>query len=284
LLGGIGASLLGRSQLSGSQLKPPAAEAPFDAARARGHQEAWAGHLGVGVDVTNSVGMRLTLIPPGTFSMGAEDGNPRRIPVHEVRISQPFFLGMHEVTNAQWRRVMGSTPSHWEDEDRPVEHVTWDDAMDFCRHLSELPAERAAGRVYRLPTEAEWEYACRAGTNTSFSFGEDSSLLDDHGWFAGNSGMMTHPVGLKTPNPWGLHDMHGNVGEWCSDWYHVYPSFAVADPQGPPGGTMRVRRGGGWISPAEDCVSVNRIRNAPAFHNDRLGLRVVLTWTTPPSW
>jgi formylglycine-generating enzyme required for sulfatase activity len=224
--------------------------------------------------------MQLALIPPGTFSMGADDGNARRMPVHGVRISQPFFMSAFEVTNAQWKRVMGGVPSQWQEDDHPVEHVSWDDATDFCRRLSELPGERTLGRVYRLPTEAEWEYACRAGTTTRYFFGDDPSRLGDYGWFTDNADSMTHPVGLKAPNPWGLYDMHGNVGEWCGDWFGSYPSGAVTDPSGPPEGTMRVRRGGGWISHADDCVLVNRIVNGPLYSSNRVGLRVVLTWAS----
>ena len=156
----------------------------------------------------NSVSMDFVLIPAGQFSMGSVAGDSDEQPVHEVTISQPFYLGVYEVTEADWSRVMGGNKGS---STRPVLDVSWDDAVSFCAKLSALPAERAAGRVYRLPTEAEWEYACRAGTTTAYSFGDDASLLVDFAWFGGNSGGQTHPVGQKKPNPWGLYDMHGNV-------------------------------------------------------------------------
>jgi len=157
----------------------------------------------------NSINMPLQRISPGTFTMGDTGGQADETP-HVVTLKSPFYIGVHEVTNAQWRRVMGQEPSRWTDDDRPVQKVSWEDAMEFCRRLSKLPGERAAGRLYRLPTEAEWEYACRAGTKTRYSFGDDAGGLEDSGWFKGNSDNHPHPVGQKKPNRWGLHDMSGN--------------------------------------------------------------------------
>ena len=213
----------------------------------------------------NSIGVEMALIPAGTFSMGSADGDDDEQPVHKVRLTQPFYLGVHEVTNAQWKAVMGEVPSQWQDADRPVEQVSWDDAVKFCRKLSALPAERAAGRVYRLPTEAEWEYACRAGSKTRYSFGDDEAELEEHGWFNDNSGVATHPVGQKKPNAWGLYDMHGNVWEWCADWYGAYPANAVADPSGRDGGSIRVIRGGSWLYSAGHCRSADRHRCDPEY-------------------
>jgi formylglycine-generating enzyme required for sulfatase activity len=133
-------------------------------------------------------------------------------------------MGVHEVTQAQYEQVMGVNPSQFKGANNPVETVRWEDAVGFCRNLSELPAEKAAGRVYRLPTEAEWEYACRAGTTTNYSFGYNDSDLGLYAWYAVNSGGRTHPVGGKKPNSWGLYDMHGNVWEWCQDRFAPYPS------------------------------------------------------------
>ena len=196
-------------------------------------------------ELTNSIGMRFRLIPAGAFRMGSHPGNkPHPQALHDVRITKPFYCGVYEVTNAQWKAVMRNMPSLWKDDTHPVECVSWDDVTAFCRRLSDLPEERRAGRVYRLPTEAEWEHACHAGTTTTYSFGNDESKFGDYGWYAGNSDNKTHPVGKKNPNPWGLHDMYGNVGEWCSDWFGDYPIEPVTDPEGPTEGSVRVYRGG----------------------------------------
>ena len=218
---------------------------------------------------TNSVGMTFKLIPAGTFIMG-EGGQ-----AHEVTLTEPFQMGVHEVTQAQYEQVMGSNPSGFKGADNPVEGVTWDDAVEFCRRLSELPAEKKAGNVYRLPTEAEWEYACRAGTTTKYSFGDDESELGDTAWYAENSGGKTHPVGSKLPNAWGLYDMHGNVYEWCQDWYGDYPSGSVTDPSGATSSSGRVDRGGGWFDSADYCRSAYRYGILPSYRNYDLGFRVV---------
>jgi len=223
----------------------------------------------------NSIGVELKLLPGGGFTMGQAGGESDETP-HQVTLTKPVYIGVYEVTNAQWKRVMGSVPSHWQDADRPVEQVSWEDAVEFCRKLSALPAERQAGRVYRLPTEAEWEYACRAGTDTKYSFGDDESRLDEYGWYDGNSGNQTHPVGKKKPNGWGLFDMHGNVWEWCSDLYGEYPKGAVTDPQGPSGASARVFRGGSWLSTARYCRSANRSGSGPSFRPS-LGFRLALS-------
>jgi formylglycine-generating enzyme required for sulfatase activity len=155
--------------------------------------------------------------------------------------------------------------------------VSWEDAVEFCRRLSELPAEKEAGHVYRLPTEAEWEYACRAGTTTNFGFGDDDSNLDDYAWFRENSAEKTHPVGGKKPNAWGLYGMHGNVGEWCQDWKEDYPEDAVTDPTGPASGLYRVIRGGSYLKPAEYCRSASRSGYKPSSRNYHHGFRVSLS-------
>jgi formylglycine-generating enzyme required for sulfatase activity len=221
--------------------------------------------------ITNSIGIKLSKISAGTFTMVDRDNAP------EVTLTQPFYLGVTEVTNAQWRAVMGSVPSKCKDDDCPVEQVSWKEAVSFCEKLSSLSAERAAGRVYRLPTEAEWEYACRAGTTTAYSFGDDDSLLGDFAWFEDNADDRIHPVGQKRSNAWGLYDMHGNVWEWCSDWYGDYPDGAVSDPQGPSSGENRVRRGGGWSYSAGYCRSAFRGRGGPSGRNRNLGLRLALS-------
>jgi formylglycine-generating enzyme required for sulfatase activity len=226
--------------------------------------------------IQNSVGMELKLLPVGTFTMGEATGDSDETP-HQVSLTRTFYIGVHEVTNAQWKRVMGSVPSNWKDDDRPVEMVSWDDAMEFCKKLSELPEERKAGRVYRLPTEAEWEYACRAGTTTTYSFGDDESKLGDHAWFDEHGGAQTHPVGYQKPNAWGLYDMHGNVSEWCGDWYGHYGSGPATDPQGPSGASSRIDRGGDWHNAARFCRSANRSWQDPSDRYITLGFRLALS-------
>ncbi|MBU6238499.1 MAG: formylglycine-generating enzyme family protein [Planctomycetes bacterium] len=159
----------------------------------------------------------------------------------------------------------------------PVEQVSWEDAVEFCKKLSDLPEEKKAGRVYRLPTESEWEYACRAGTTTGYCSGDDESRLAEYAWFYRNSNNQTHPVGEKKSNPLGLYDMHGNVWEWYSDWYGNYPSVAVADPVGPKEGSDRVYRGGGWYLMAAGCRSARRRRIAPSHRDLLTGFRVALS-------
>jgi formylglycine-generating enzyme required for sulfatase activity len=154
--------------------------------------------------------------------------------------------------------VMGTNPSNFKGSQNPVEKVSWDDAVEFCRNLSAMPAEKKAGYIYRLPTEAEWEYACRAGTTTEYSFGDSDSALGDYAWYDENSGRTTHPVGGKKPNPWGLYDMHGNVFEWCQDWHGDYPSGSVTDPTGAAVGSYRVYRGGSWDYYSGVCRSAIR--------------------------
>ena len=221
----------------------------------------------------DSIGMEFKLIPAGTFIMGEGDQ------AHEVTLTKPFKIGVHEVTQAQYEQVMGVNPSKYKGASNPVEEVNWDDAVEFCRRLSELPAEKAAGRVYRLPTEAQWEYACRAGTTTEYSFGDDDSGLGDYAWHRENSDKTTHPVGSKLPNAWGLYDMHGNVWEWCLDWYGDYPSGPVTDPMGAAPGSYsyRVLRGGCWSFTAVNCRSASRRGREPSYRYHYGGFRVCLS-------
>ena len=226
--------------------------------------------------MSNSIGLKLKLIPAGTFTMGDAKGESDETP-HEVTLTQPFYLGVTEVTNAQWKTVMGNVPSNWKDDDLPVEQVSWEDAVSFCKKLSSLPTERAAGRVYRLPTEAEWEYSCRAGTSTEYSFGNEESLIGDLAWFDGNSEDRTHPVGQKQPNAWGLYDMHGNVWEWCSDRHDYLLDGAVTDPERLSSGSGRVNRGGCWKYSADYCRSANRYWDIPSIRYYNLGFRLALS-------
>jgi len=230
----------------------------------------------------NSIGIELKLIPAGTFMMGQAEKGPGMFEgvenetPHQVTLSKPYYMGVTEVTNAQWEAVMGritTTPSKWKDDNRPVMRVSWLEAVMFCRKISELPNERKAGRHYRLPTEAEWEYACRAGSKTKWSFGDNESKLGQYAWFLNNSssphpvGNWTpHPVGQKKPNAWGLFDMHGNAREWCSDWYDEYGQDAVTDPRGPSeDAVQRVVRGGGYGDMPWSCRSAARQRAEPTF-------------------
>lgn len=229
--------------------------------------------------IENSIGVEMKLITAGTFTMGDAKGSRTGDETpHKVTLTQPFYLGVTEVTNAQWKVVMGEVPSKWKDEDLPVGRVSWDEAEAFCAKLSSLPAERSAGRVYRLPTEAEWEYACRAGTSTTYSFGDDASLLGDFAWFEDeNREHRAHAVGQKKPNAWGLYDMHGNVWEWCSDWYGDYPRGSVTDPLGASSGKDRVKRGGSCYYLPFGCRSATRDSRAPSYRNPDIGFRLALS-------
>ena len=201
-------------------------------------------------------------------------------------------MSKYEVTQAQYKEVMGTNPSHFKgDLNRPVEKVRWAEAVAYCAKLT--VQERAAGRLpvgyeYRLPTEAEWEYACRAGTTTAFSFGNDESQLGEYAWYDANSGRTSHPVGQKKPNGWGLYDMLGNVVEWCQDKrltasHGNYPGGSVTDPQGPPTGSRRLVRGGGWQVEAWYCRSADRgLSLVPGVRHGVVGFRPVLAPTTNP--
>jgi formylglycine-generating enzyme required for sulfatase activity len=239
--------------------------------------------------------MKLVLIPKGTFTMGSpesEERHERNERQHEVTIGNDYYLGVTEVTQGQYERVMGTNPSDNQKRDirmsdssmYPVERVSWEDAVEFCKNLSDLPEEKKVGRVYRLPTEAQWEYACRAGSKTQYSFGESSRSIGDYAWLEENSNNRTHPVGQKKPNAWGLYDMHGNVLEWCSDWYDKYPKGPVSDPGGPKEGTFRVLRGGSYDRDPTSCRSAHRIWYIPSsrYLYTYYGFRVALIPTGIP--
>jgi hypothetical protein len=177
------------------------------------------------------------------------------------KVLPTFSIGVHEVTQSQYESVMGSNPSKFKGTNNPVEMVSWNEAVAFCKKLSTLPAERAAGRLYRLPTEAEWEYACRKNTITEYSFGEDAANLSKYAWFDENSANTTHAVGEKLANGWGLYDMHGNVSEWCSDASGLY----------------RVLRGGSWFTDAANCRSAFRFSDVPSSRGSHYGFRLALS-------
>ena len=235
------------------------------------------------------IDMELIEIPAGKFTMGSPEDDCDEVQV-SVTLTKAFGLGKYEVTRGQWKKVMGSTPwaqgqpttikGEIKGENVAATYVSYFDAVEFCDLLTDL--EHKSGKLkadeeYRLPTEAEWEYACRAGTTTAFSFGDDESKLGEYAWFEDdpeNDGEeYAHKVGLKKPNPWGLHDMHGNVFEWCSDWYGEALSGGI-DPVGPGGGSFRVIRGGCWRGSPGLCRSANRIFLDPSNRIDYLGFRV----------
>lgn len=227
----------------------------------------------------SDLALDLVWIAPGTFAMGSEKGSPDELPVLQVKLSAGFWMGRTEVTQAQWQAVMGNNPAHFRGADRPVELVSWAEAMEFCRKLT--ARERHAGRLpegysYTLPTEAQWEYACRAGTT-----GDHAGPPATVAWYKSTAKDQTHPVGQKQPNAWGLHDMHGNVWEWCLDWYDekgyaMYRAASVSDPVGPSSGALRVSRGGSWFSTAPFCRSADRNWNSPGRRDYVLGFRIVL--------
>ncbi|MDA7893866.1 SUMF1/EgtB/PvdO family nonheme iron enzyme, partial [bacterium] len=226
--------------------------------------------------ITNSIDMSLKLLPPGEFVMGI--GGEQ---VSEVELTNIVYMGVHEVTQEQYELVVGGNPSALQTAQsplkpgqNPVESVSWEDATAFCRELSALPAERSAGRIYRLPTEAEWEYACRAGTSSNYTFGDSYFGLAQYAWYNANSSNRSHPVGSKKPNAWGLYDMHGNVDEWCQDW--LGPIILLgANPTGPTSGSDRVIRGGSWSIDAENCTSAVRFWDKPTATFPYVGFRVV---------
>jgi len=223
--------------------------------------------------------MTFVLIPAGEFRMGSTDGDSDEQPVHTVRISQPFYLGVHAVTQGQWEAVMGTNPSRFTgDPNRPVEMVSWEDAQAFIGRLN----AREEHTQYRLPTEAEWEYAARTGSTTAYCFGDDNRWfrrrLGEYAWYCANAGDQTHPVGTRQPNAWGLYDMHGNVSEWVQDWYGTYTAEPVTDPPGPSSGSARVVRGGCWFYDARYCRSAFRVHFfAPGDRDGILGFRLLRT-------
>jgi formylglycine-generating enzyme required for sulfatase activity len=237
-----------------------------------------------------SCGVKLNWVAPGHFQMGSPVVEAGRSndegPQTEVTISRGFWLGIFTVTQEEWKAVaenvssLKAEPSFFRGKRLPVEQVTWEDCQKWFAELNAL--EESGNRLprsfqYRLPTEAEWEFVCRAGTSTRFYFGDGDSQLADYAWYSGNSGRQTHPVGEKKPNAWGFYDMHGNVWEWCEDWYGgPLPGGSVADPIGPVLGANRVFRGGSWGVPPSRCRSAYRVWNRPGFRDFTIGFRVAL--------
>jgi formylglycine-generating enzyme required for sulfatase activity len=227
----------------------------------------WLVLVAVAVSLLAMGGTRLLRYGEAVAAWERANGDDK--PAHRVTITRPFYVGRTEVTQAQWQAVMGGTPSLFTGAALPVEQVSWNDCQAFVKKVS-----AAAGQTCRLPSEAEWEYACRAGSGSAYSFGDDEAQLGAHAWFDANSASTTHPVGGKKPNRWGLHDMHGNVWEWCQDWHGDYGSVSQEDPDGAEKGGLRVLRGGGWDFNPVHCRSAYRIRLDG--RSGLIGFRVVL--------
>lgn len=305
---------------------PPRAKAPFDAAQAEAHQTAWAKHLSTDVETTNSVGMKLRLIPQGEFLMGSPMDERGHGPEtqHRVQLTRSFYLAAHEVTQEQYQKVMGENPSSYSPTGRnrnkvadldttkfPVDEVSWFDAVDFCNKLSEKEdlsqyylregdaVTILGGNGYRLPTEAEWEYACRAGTTTPFHFGSQCNGTRanvDGTWpYSGKRAKvgsiwpyeitekgpyLERPttVGSYPSNAFGLYDMHGNQWEWCQDWYAEYGDESVSDPTGPLHGKWRVVRGGSFYGPTHGKRSASRSNTLPDKRSASLSFRPARTY------
>jgi formylglycine-generating enzyme required for sulfatase activity len=238
----------------------------------------------------NSIGMEFILIPAGEFEMGSPSREKRRklweSPVHRVTIKKPFYLGRYPVTQKQWQKIMGNNPSFFKGEMHPVENVSWIEAQAFLQKLNSFEKAYENNCLHRFPTEAEWEYAARAGTATSYFFGNDESKLTEYAWFLKNSGLETHPVGLKKPNLWGLYDIYGNVGEWVQDEYHISYKGAPTDSRAWENSfprvsvPVRIRRGGGWNGNAGCCRSAERLFAAHDMRLNSLGFRVVWDYNT----
>ncbi|MCH8047698.1 MAG: SUMF1/EgtB/PvdO family nonheme iron enzyme [Planctomycetes bacterium] len=232
---------------------------------------------------TNSIAMKFKLIPAGEFTMGSPTSEKNRgddEKQHRVKITKPFYLGVHEVTQGEFEKVMGTSP--WKGKERvkegsdyPASYISWDDAVEFCKKLS-----AKEGRTYRLPTEAQWEYACRADSKTAYSFGSDASKLGEYAWYDDNADEVgekyAHLVGQKRANAYGLYDMHGNVHEWCSDCYgeEYYAASDTVDPTGPTKGSIRMFRGGAWNGSVGRCRSASRMGDTPGYRDWDTGFRV----------
>jgi formylglycine-generating enzyme required for sulfatase activity len=230
---------------------------------------------GIAEEYKNNIGMEFVLIPAGTFLMGpigeTELADNDEFPRHRVTITKAFYMGKYEVTQEQWVKIMNNNPSRHIGKKLPVDSVSWHEAQEFLEAIN----DQNPGQQYRLPTEAEWEYAARANSTKSYFFGDDERKLPRYAWFDETSKDITHPIGKLKPNAWGLYDIYGNVWEWCQDWYGPYPEEAVKDPTGPESGKYRTLRGGSWCYYDRYCRSANRGYNLPDYKWG-LGLRLVL--------
>jgi formylglycine-generating enzyme required for sulfatase activity len=223
--------------------------------------------------LANGIRLEMVSLPAGQFLMGSDESDDEK-PPHHVKVNS-FAIGKYPVTQAQYQAVMGNNPSHFKNNPQnPVEQVSWNDAQAFCQKLSQI-----TGKTYRLPTEAEWEYACRAGTTTRYYFGDNDNQLGNYAWYAKNSNNTTHPVGQKKPNGWGIYDMSGNVWEWCEDDWHG--NYIGAPDEGSAwinndnrSHSRKCLRGGSWLYYPYGCRSAFRIRNDPDYHSYYSGFRV----------
>lgn len=223
--------------------------------------------------------MKFVYVAPGSFYMGASDGARDEKPVRRIKLAKGYWIGKYEVTQSEYRSVMGNNPSRFKGANKPVEQVSWNDAVQFCTELT--AREHAANRLpsdckYRLPTEAEWEFVARGGIKSHGYKYSGSSSMDSVAWYRNNSGKKTHKVGIKSPNELEIHDMSGNVWEWCSDWHGKYGRGSTTDPTGASSGSYRVFRGGGWYFLAYHCRSTGRGRSRPSYRDGNLGFRVVM--------
>jgi formylglycine-generating enzyme required for sulfatase activity len=241
------------------------------------------------IDLGGGLTLEMVKIPAGTFQMGSPSTEKNRNsiegPIHTLTISKDFYMGKYELTQAQWMKIYGSWPgdapssTYGAGDNNPAYNVSWNDICNTGGFLEKLNTLKPSGYSgFRLPTEAEWEYAARAGTQTRFYWGDDPScnLIGSYAWYNSNSGSKTHPAGEKLPNTFGLYDMSGNVWEWCGDWYGGYGSSAVSDPAGPASGSYRVVRGGCWHIPGDYCRAANRLGNLPSRRHQFFGFRVAL--------
>jgi formylglycine-generating enzyme required for sulfatase activity len=237
--------------------------------------EAEAKNKEIGFELGGGVKLEVVAIEAGSFTMGDDRGEAEDRPAHKVTISKPFYIGKFEVTQEQWEAIMGVSPSRFKGAKLPVDRVSFEDCQAFVKKLNEKYSD--ANVSFGIPTEAEWEYACRAGTLGRFGSGDDAKKFVDYGWFEDNADGRTHPVGEKKPNTWGLYDMHGNVWEWTADWYDgaYYRESPKMDPTGPQTGVSRVLRGGSWSDPAFYCRPAYRFCLPPWFRVHCYGLRVI---------
>jgi formylglycine-generating enzyme required for sulfatase activity len=218
------------------------------------------------------MGMAFVLIEGRSFIRGSMSGHFDEEPVHPVYLDD-FYMGKYPVTQKEWKDLMDRNPSYFKGDFLPVEEVSWNETREFIWRLNRLIGTDS----YRLPTEAEWEYACGGSSRETYCFGSNDCDLHHYAWFTENSEGQTHPVGQKRPNAWGLYDMHGNVWEWCEDWYGSYPGGMVNNPRGPSSGINRVNRGGSWSSRSCHCRSSSRNKNSPLSRYCDVGFRLVRT-------
>jgi formylglycine-generating enzyme required for sulfatase activity len=256
------------------------ADRKFVRQQSKGRAASGAAPRQLAVDLGKGVKLEMVLVPAGEFLMGSPDSDEIALapekPQHRVRISKPFYLGKYEVTQQQWQALVDRNPSAFKNPQNPVDSVSWEDCQIFLARLN----EKIGGKYgeFGLPTEAQWEYACRAGTTTRWSFGDNDLVLDEHAWYSSNSGDTTHPVGEKKPNAWGLYDMQGNVWEWCSDWYREddYKLSPRKDPTGATSGPRRVLRGGSYNDIASNVRSARRMSSQPTNRYNNDGFRVLM--------